>query len=239
VAGDAVFTAAATAGERRVIKGVLFDLDETLILRSGAIRAFIKDQYRRFANRLSGVAEDVYVKNFLEIEQNGVIGKDVAYPRFVADLHLTGVSSDELLEDYRLHYPEFASPSPGAVETVRALHEAGTKTGILSNGNARVQNAKIEAIGLGDCLDTVVISEAVGLKKPDPAIFALGVKNLGLAPGETLFVGDNPATDIVGAVAAGLQTAWFRNGAAWPENLLPRADVDIDRVDEILHYPGK
>lgn len=222
-----------------MIKGVLFDLDETLILRSGAIRAFIKDQYRRFASRLRDIPEDVYVERFLATEQNGVIGKEIAYPRFVDQIGLTAVSSDELLEDYRKHYPEFASPSPGAVETVLALHEAGTKTGIVSNGNAHVQNAKVAVIGLRDALDTVVISEDVGLRKPDPAIFALGVKNLGLVPEETLFVGDNPEVDIVGAANAGLQTAWFRNGISWPDGLLPRADTDIDRVDEILHYPGK
>jgi putative hydrolase of the HAD superfamily len=222
-----------------VIKGVLFDLDETLILRSGAIRAFIKDQYRKFAAELGGISEADYTGRFIEVEKNGVIGKDVVYPELVRELGITGVSSDTLLEDYRARYPDFASPSPDAVETVRALHMGGTKTGVLTNGNARVQNAKIDSIGLRDALDTVVISEEVGLKKPDPAIFSLGVKNLGLRAAEVLFVGDNPETDIVGAAAAGLQTGWFRNGATWPEGLLPRADVDIDRVDEILHYPGK
>jgi putative hydrolase of the HAD superfamily len=222
-----------------VIKGVLFDLDETLILRSGAIRAFIKDQYRRFEGRLGGLGEATYTGRFLKIEKNGVIGKDVTYPELVKALGIKDVSSDELLEDYRIHYPAFASPSPAAAETVKALYDAGMKTGIVSNGNVRVQQAKIDAIGLRPALDTVVISEDVGLRKPDPAIFALGVKNLGLSPEATLFVGDNPEVDIIGAAAAELQTAWFRNGATWPDRLLPRADVDIDRLDEILHYPGK
>jgi putative hydrolase of the HAD superfamily len=222
-----------------VIKGVLFDLDETLILRSGAIRAFIKAQYRKFAGRLGGLSEADYTARFLEVEKNGVIGKEVVYPELVKQLGIAGVSSDDLLADYRARYPEFASPSPGAVETVRALHEKGLKTGILSNGNVQVQDAKIGVIGLRDALDTVVISEAVGLRKPDPAIFALAVENLGLPPRDVLFVGDNPAVDIVGAAAAGLQTAWFRNGLTWPADLQPRADVDIDRVDEILNYPGR
>jgi putative hydrolase of the HAD superfamily len=222
-----------------VIKAVLFDLDETLILRSGAIRAFIKDQYRRFAPQLGGIDEARYTGRFIEMEKNGVIGKDVVYPAFVEELGITGVTSDALLEDYRARYADFASPSPGAVETVKALHEAGVKTGILTNGNTRVQNSKIDSIGLRACLDVVVISEAVGLKKPDRAIFALALTDLGVDAQSTLFVGDNPEVDIVGAAAAGLQTAWFRNGAIWPEGLLPRADVDIDTIGEVLHYPGK
>ncbi|HTJ56733.1 MAG TPA: HAD family hydrolase [Devosiaceae bacterium] len=222
-----------------MIKAVLFDLDETLILRSGAIRAFIKDQYARFAPRLGGIGEEEYIARFLETEMNGVIGKDVAYPKFVDLMGIAEVSSDELLEDYRQHYADFASPSPGAVETVRTLHEWGMKTGILTNGNVRVQNAKIDAIGLRDALDAIIISEAVGLRKPDPAIFELAVASLGVGAASTLFVGDNPEVDIVGGAKAGLQTAWFRNGLAWPEGLEPRADVDIDSVSEILHYVGK
>lgn len=222
-----------------MIKAVLFDLDETLILRSGAIRAFISDQYRRFAPRLGGIGEEQYRELFLETEKNGVIGKDVAYPEFVRLLGLTGVSSDELLEDYRQHYAEFASFSPGALETVRAIDADGRRIGIVSNGNARVQNAKIDALGLRPYLDVVVISEAVGLRKPDPAIFALAVEQLRVDTGSTLFVGDNPEVDIVGAARAGLQTAWFRNGATWPEELTPRADVEIDALPELLGYPGK
>jgi len=222
-----------------VIRAVLFDLDETLIQRSGAIRAFIKDQYRRFLPQLAGITEEHYARLFLEIEKNGVIGKDVAYPAFVRQLGLTTVSSDVLLEDYRQHYAEFASFSPGALETIQAVDADGRKTGILSNGNARVQNAKIDALGLRPYLDVVVISEAVGLRKPDPAIFALAVDELGVDAGSALFVGDNPEADIVGAAGAGLQTAWFRNGAAWPDGVEPRADVEIDARPEILSYPGK
>lgn len=222
-----------------MIKAVVFDLDETLILRSGAIRAFIKDQYARFVSALGGIGEADYTGRFLEMEKNGVIGKDVVYPEFVKALGITGVSSDTLLADYRQNYANFIDPSPGAVETVEALHRSGMKTGILTNGNVQVQNAKIDALGIRDALDMIVISEAVGLKKPDPAIFALAVAKLGVEAASTLFVGDNPEVDIIGAANAGLQTCWFRNGATWPAGLLPKADVDIDRIDEVLSYPGK
>lgn len=222
-----------------MIKAVLFDLDETLILRSGAIRAFIADQYRRFAADLGGIDGRTYADRFLDMEDNGRIPKDRLYPEFVAALGITGVAAGTLLEDYRSRYPSFASPAPGAVETVRALHAEGVRTGILTNGNERVQQAKIDAIGLRDVLDTIVISEAVGLKKPDKAIFRLATDRLGMAPAATLFVGDNPETDIVGAAQAGLQTAWVRNGGIWPAGLLPRANADLDRLDEVLGLVGR
>jgi putative hydrolase of the HAD superfamily len=220
-------------------KAVLFDLDETLILRSGAIRAFIADQYRRFAPELGRIDGAAYAARFLAMEDNGRIPKDKLYPEFVAALGITGVDAGTLLEDYRSRYPGFASLAPGARETVAAIRAEGLRTGILTNGNERVQMAKIEAIGFADLLDTIVVSEAVGLRKPDPAIFVMATDRLGVDPAATLFVGDSPETDIVGAAGAGLQTAWFRNGAEWPEGLLPRADADIDRLAEVLRLTEK
>ncbi|HVW92965.1 MAG TPA: HAD family hydrolase [Devosia sp.] len=222
-----------------MIRAVLFDLDETLIIRAGAIRAFIAGQYERFASRLGGIDAAIYQSRFLDMEDNGRIAKDVLYPDFVAALGIKDVSAAELLEDYRAIYPSCAVLNDGAKETVEAIHARGLPLGVISNGNERVQLAKLKSIGLIDLLQTVVISEAVGLRKPDPAIFHLAADRLGIPPGETLYVGDNPEVDVVGAAQAGLQTAWFRNGQPWPDGLLPRADVDIDSLGELLHFPGK
>ena len=222
-----------------VIKAVLFDLDETLIVRAGAIRAFIADQYRRFAAKLAGIDASAYAERFLAMEDNGRIPKDKVYPAFIAAMGITGVSPDMLLEDYRSNYANFAVLNPGARETVAAIRDGGRLTGIITNGNERVQLAKLDATGLADLFDTVVVSEAVGLRKPDPAIFRLAAANLGIATDAALFVGDNPEVDIVGAAGAGMQTAWFRNGLSWPEGLLPRADADIDGLAEVLHLPGR
>lgn len=222
-----------------MISAVFFDLDETLIVRSGAIRAFITDQYRRFEQDLGGLDEPTYVEGFLTMEDNGRIPKDQLYPVFVARLGITRVEPGVLLEDYRSNYPRYAVMNPGARDTIVNLRQQGVRTGIVTNGNDRVQNAKIDSIGIRDLMDTIVISEDVGLRKPEVAIFEVATVNVGVEAGESLFVGDNPEVDIVGAANAGLQTAWFRNGMDWPHGLLPRADADIDHLPEILGYPHK
>jgi putative hydrolase of the HAD superfamily len=223
----------------QMITAVLFDLDETLIAREGAIRAFITDQYRRFAPDLGGLDESTYVEGFLAMEDNGRIPKDQLYPVFVNRMGIRRIDPAQLLEDYRTSYPTYAVMRPGARETILNLKQQGLRTGIVSNGNARVQNAKIDAIGIRGLLDTVVISEAIGLRKPEPEIFEVATANLFVERPDVLFVGDNPEVDIVGAANAGLQTAWLRNGMNWPHGVLPRADADIDAIPELLSYPGK
>jgi putative hydrolase of the HAD superfamily len=58
-------------------------------------------------------------------------------------------------------------------------------------------------------VDTVVVSEAVGLRKPHPALVRVGLDALGLAPDDALFVGDTFAEDVAAAHAAGVDVAWI------------------------------
>jgi putative hydrolase of the HAD superfamily len=63
--------------------------------------------------------------------------------------------------------------------------------------------------GLAAQLDTVIVSEALGLRKPHPAVVRAGLHGLCLRPPEVLLVGDTYAEDIVGARAAGVDAAWI------------------------------
>jgi len=58
-------------------------------------------------------------------------------------------------------------------------------------------------------VDTVIVSEAVGLRKPHPALVRVGLDALGLAPHEVLFVGDTFTEDVGAAHAAGVDVAWI------------------------------
>jgi len=63
--------------------------------------------------------------------------------------------------------------------------------------------------GVLPLLDTVVVSEALGLRKPHPALVRTGLRGLGLAPRDVLFVGDTFADDVGAAAAAGTDAAWI------------------------------
>ena len=219
-----------------MINAVLFDLDETLLDRSGAIHNFVADQYGRFASALDRIGPKVFAERFLALEDYGRVPKDQFYPALVEKLGIKDISAAEMLEDYRQHYPSCAVLQPGAHATIAAIRADGLLTGVITNGNDRVQQAKLTATGLRDLLDIVVVSEAVGLRKPDPAICALATNDLGVASDRSIYVGDNPAVDIVGAAGAGLETAWFRNPPVWPEGIGPRATVEIDHLHEMLGY---
>lgn len=90
--------------------------------------------------------------------------------------------------------------------------------------------------GLDGLFAGVVESAVVGVRKPDPQIFSLGVKALGMEPGEVTVVGDSYAKDIVPAKAAGCHTVWMR-GEGWTDDEAAdtsAADFTIHRLAELL-----
>jgi len=78
----------------------------------------------------------------------------------------------------------------GAAELVRSL-QGHRRIGLLTNGPADIQRLKFESTGLADCFDAVVISGEVGMGKPDPAVFAYALEQVGHHGADHGHVGDS------------------------------------------------
>ncbi len=90
------------------------------------------------------------------------------------------------------------------------LREKGYKTGVLSNGFKGVQQLKLDSTGMASKIDLVVLSDDIGINKPDVRLYEYAMKQSGCAtPTSHIMIGDNPDTDIAGAVNAGWQSILF------------------------------
>ena len=140
-----------------------------------------------------------------------------------------------------------------AEETLRRLRPR--KLGIVTNGSERSQGAKIVNSGLDRLTDAVAISGALGVRKPESAIFEDICRRLDVAPARCAMVGDRPGHDVGGGLAAGMRTIWIER-APWPAGLV-RAAVRLSthvrvrvngpvaaiaspcaRVDQIVPFEG-
>lgn len=122
---------------------------------------------------------------------------------------------------------------PGATELLDALRARGLMVGVLSNGFAEVQYRKIARAGLTDKIDRVVLSDDIGITKPDTRLFrhAQTLTPYPHTPGAHLMIGDNPATDIGGALAAGWKAIWF-NRHNLPD--IPRGAMAVNALVSTL-----
>lgn len=97
----------------------------------------------------------------------------------------------------------------GHIDLLRALAPR-FRIGLVSNfDHAGTARGILDRFGLTPFLETIVISEEVGRRKPHPAVFQAALEPLGVEAGEAMFVGDSPADDIVGATRAGLRVVWI------------------------------
>lgn len=121
----------------------------------------------------------------------------------------------ELVDFWNAEFPGCAEPMPYLYEVLDDLQEKNIKMGMVTNGGTNFQNAKIKKLNLRKYMDCIIISEEAGISKPDPAIFRLALSKMDASPKSTLFVGDYPSTDILGAMNAGLDAAWLSNREIW------------------------
>jgi putative hydrolase of the HAD superfamily len=227
---------------------VLFDLDETLTDRFASLRRFVAVFAAAYRGRLAPVEVAELERLVVAADRSG--GGRQAPPGpdrhdlVVAEALMIGArrlralpwrdapSADELSAYWTAVFPGCAAPAEGVHGTLTALRRRGVRTGIVTNGVVARQAPKVAVLGLDALVDVVVISEAVGVSKPDRRIFDHALAALGARPATTWFVGDNPVTDVLGAQQAGMTPVWFRRGA-WPAGHA-EPELQIETLGELL-----
>ncbi len=110
----------------------------------------------------------------------------------------------------------------GAHELMNYLRQNGYRMHMCSNGFHEVQYKKLEACGLKEYFDTIVLSEDAGVNKPSPLYFDYALKVSGARRETTMMIGDNLQSDILGALNAGLDALLF-NRWQIPSDDIPKA----------------
>ena len=114
-----------------------------------------------------------------------------------------------MLSTYVQQFHYFCISFPVVSACMQQLDDLGYKLGLVSNGKTPFQERNFYALGIQQYFSTVIVSDAVGLRKPDPAIFYLDCEKLGVEVERCVFVGDNKQVDIEGAMQAGLSAIHF------------------------------
>ena len=142
------------------------------------------------------------------------------------------------LAAYYAYSESLWQPVEGLHATLQQLAAAGLRLGLISNAadEGNVQRL-VDWADLRRYFDPIVVSAAVGLRKPNPAIFKMVLHAWGLPPEAGVMVGDTLGADILGAQLSGLHNVWFSAHANHPANTAHRGhiipEVEIGRLDEL------
>lgn len=145
--------------------------------------------------------------------------------------HLDDAQADERFSLYLAAYESHWRLFPDAVPALEKLKPHGL--GVITNGDAKQQQAKLDRTGVTKIVDVIAISGALNLRKPDARIF-LEACRLGKAdPKQSWHVGDRLKDDAQGATAAGLTGVWLcRDGSIPQDPAIPtvRSLAEVPRL---------
>jgi putative hydrolase of the HAD superfamily len=217
----------------RRLRAVLFDLDDTLTDRSLSIERLASRFWERYGSDLG----DCEVGDVIRAIHGGDGGGYASREDLGA--HLRSVlpwrkspGAAEIVNFWRGNFPRCNVERAGVTPTLHALRQQGLKLGVISNGSTDSQSTKLEVMGIRSLFSVVLISEEVGIKKPDARIFRLGLEKLGVDAAEAIFIGDNPAFDVAGPMAVGIRAVWLNlRGDEPPAGVIcPERITSIDQV---------
>ncbi|WP_405106391.1 HAD family hydrolase [Micromonospora sp. NBC_01405] len=199
---------------------LLLNLDNTLLDRAGPFRVWGE----RFLDGVGAPATDI--DWLLSVDADGLTDRwDVAdairdrYGLLIPSIDLVEQLHDGVLANSRL--------DPLVACALRIADGAGWMPVVVSNGAVRQQGAMIRRTGLDRFVADWVISEEVGVSKPNPRIFALAARRVRMPLHGAWVVGDGPEADIGGAAAVGLPSVWLHRGRAWTDTrFAPTFTVD-------------
>ncbi|RLL48546.1 HAD family hydrolase [Oceanobacillus piezotolerans] len=212
-----------------MIKAVVFDLDGTLLNRDASVRVFIENQYQQLNKWLNHIPKKKYITRFIELEKRGYVWKDKVYQQLVDEFDITGLTWDELLQDYISQFQYSCIPFSNLISTLDKLMNNNIVLGIITNGKGQFQMNNIRALGIEQYFKAILISEWEGAKKPEPQIFLKALDQLNVLPSESIFVGDHPEKDVKAAQHVGMKGVWKKD-YQW-DNV--KADFIVEDLAEI------
>lgn len=230
------------------IKAILFDLDNTLTHRDQSIQAYSRHVLRHFTPDLVESDNQSYDKTVAlirRIDNGGYPKKEhLTHPSIAAsvghamlqELEWSHPPSLEVLTQF--WFEQFglsAVAMQGAKPLLQQLKAQQYRLAVISNGGHATRLKIIEGLGFHHYFDEIFSSESVGIAKPKAEIFQHACDHLGVAPKQSLYVGDHPVNDYQGARQAGLK-ALLLTGFHHGFELEVDPKHQIQQLDQISQY---
>ncbi|KGE15590.1 YjjG family noncanonical pyrimidine nucleotidase [Sphingobacterium deserti] len=203
-------------------KDIFFDLDHTIWDFDRNARETLHDLYYKYSfDRLTGMsASDTFIETYTlnnhrlwDLYHHGKIDKQTLRTSRFADTFTQLGLAPSLFpstfeEEYLAICPTKTNLFPHAHETLAYL-QSKYRLHLISNGFKEACEMKLANSKLADYFQTIVISENVGVNKPNPAIFHYAISNGAATIDTSVMIGDNLDADVRGAQNVGIDAIFF------------------------------
>lgn len=225
-------------------KGILFDLDDTLFNLQACETEALRNSLSKTLVRLTSsqvwpevltvyrnISMQYWKKRSIEgYSREQVVAFSLRDTLQVFNENTTHVP--ELASNYWIQFCQSPQLNPGARTTLNLLHSR-YRLGVITNGDSEAQRGRLKAADLLPFFSIIIISDEVGVSKPDVRIFEIALTKLAISPKDALYVGDSIRHDYQGCQSAGLAFCHYLS------NQVPYTDLPITkfRISSLKHLP--
>jgi len=216
---------------------MLFDLDDTLLNRDQAVDNMFLMILEKCYEDVNHSENKSMLQKFKEYDHREFGKNDktkVLEPLFDEFPPTYRLQSNEIQDFWDNNFPLCFSVDQKTINIVNTIKKH-MKVAIITNGSTQRQKAKLLNTGINSCFDIILISEEVGISKPDKRIFELALEKLNLQPEDVLFIGDDIEKDIGGCQSANIKGVWFN-----PNMIMNNTEIkpyaEINSLDKLLSY---
>lgn len=201
-------------------KWLLFDIDNTLLDFSKASKeSFIKtfDDYNlAYSEDLYKIYKKENAKVWIAFEDKKIDTDTLRKIRFKGFFDNVGIKNIDPFEFNRRYIENLVAVSEaydGAVELIKNLKK-NYCVSIITNGLKEAQRPRLTNVGMIDLFDSIVVSDEIGIAKPDVRFFEYTYNTIVNAPpkSDILVIGDNMMSDILGGQRFAVDTCWISHG---------------------------
>ena len=186
-----------------MVKALIFDLDDTLYYEMTYVRGALKEVSKYLSRKYEVNSEKLYKKS-LEILKKDGRGKIF---NELCKIYSISEEISILVEIYRESKPKLKLYED-SIKIIEYAKKNNIKTGIITDGNSKVQWNKIYSLGLDKLIDKIIVTDdyGPGYSKPHEKAYTEITRIFNLKFEECMYIGDNPSKDFVGAISLGMQT---------------------------------
>ena len=183
------------------IKGIIFDLDDTLYSESD----YVRSGYQKIGMYLGRADAAQHLWNYF-------CDKKPAIDAYLSEIDMPE-QKENCLQIYREQMPDI-SLYPGVEDMLVSVRSKGIYIGVITDGRPEGQHQKLKALGLENLVDDIIITDELGgpqFRKPCDIAFRIMQLRWKIPYEQMLYVGDNPTKDFQACRQLGMQCVYFNN----------------------------